>query len=92
MALSARARASPASPPLKVNVPKETDSVNLAPCPSAGVDVIVGARLTAFSAAAAAAVARLATTDADKALVTQTVKAKTKLKLAKWQAIYDHYA
>ncbi len=44
------------------------------------------------SAAAAAAVARLATTDADKALVTQTVQAKTKLKLAKWQAIYEHYA
>jgi pyrroloquinoline quinone (PQQ) biosynthesis protein C len=44
------------------------------------------------SAAAAAAVARLATTDTDKALVKQTVQAKSKLKLAKWQAIYDQYA
>ena len=44
------------------------------------------------SAAAAAAVARLTRTDADRALVEQTVRAKSKLKLAKWQAIYDYYA
>jgi len=44
------------------------------------------------SAAAADGVARLAKTDHDKRLVRQTVEAKAKLKLAKWRAIYDHYA
>ena len=44
------------------------------------------------SAQAADAVARLATTEADQALVRQTVTAKTRLKLAKWKAIYEHYA
>ena len=44
------------------------------------------------SEAAAAAVARLATTEADQALVRDTMKAQTKRKLAKWRAIYEHYA
>ncbi len=42
--------------------------------------------------AGAQAVARLATTDRDHEIVWESVKAKTRMKLAKWQAIYDHYA
>ena len=42
--------------------------------------------------AAAEAVARLATTERDQSLIWELVKAKVRLKLAKWEAIYDHYA
>ena len=42
--------------------------------------------------AGAQAVARLATTDRDKEIVWEAAKRKTQLKLAKWRAIYDHYA
>ena len=44
------------------------------------------------SAAAARAVAMLAVTDRDKELVWERVEMKVRLKLAKWEAIYDHYA
>ena len=44
------------------------------------------------SAAAADAVARLARTDADQHLVRESTIAKARLKLAKWRAIYEHYA
>jgi len=44
------------------------------------------------SAAAANAVARLARTDADQNLVRESTTAKAHLKLAKWRAIYEHYA
>jgi len=44
------------------------------------------------SAAAADAVARLARTDADQNLVRESTAAKARLKLAKWRAIYEHYA
>lgn len=44
------------------------------------------------SAAAADAVARLVRTDADQNLVRESTAAKARLKLAKWRAIYEHYA
>jgi pyrroloquinoline quinone (PQQ) biosynthesis protein C len=44
------------------------------------------------SAQAADTVARLAVTAADQALVRKTIAAKAQLKLAKWRAIYEHYA
>jgi pyrroloquinoline quinone (PQQ) biosynthesis protein C len=44
------------------------------------------------SALAAEAVARLATTDRDKQLVRDMVEKQVRLKLAKFDAIYDHYA
>lgn len=44
------------------------------------------------SAAAAVDVARLATTDRDKELVRWTAEMQVKLKLAKFEGIYDHYA
>lgn len=43
------------------------------------------------SEAAAQAVARLAVTDRDKDLVWERVEMKVHLKLAKWEAIYNHY-
>ena len=44
------------------------------------------------SAHAADGVARLVRSEHDKQLVRQTVQSKVRLKLAKWQAVYDHYA
>jgi pyrroloquinoline quinone (PQQ) biosynthesis protein C len=40
----------------------------------------------------AQAVARLVSTDREKEIVWEAAKQKTQLKLAKWRAIYDHYA